>query len=148
MYFKCLLMISIAAIALGQKPATIPQESTDLKELTSLEAVWNEAYVRGDVTVLDGLWDNDLVFTVSGMPLMDKAESLASIRAGRIKYRTYKTSDIRIRIYQDAAVVTGQLERTRESASREFEDDWRFTKVYVRRAGKWQVVAWHSSPVG
>jgi hypothetical protein len=24
-------------------------------------------------------------------------------------------------------------------------DDWRFTKVYLRRAGRWQVVSFHAS---
>ena len=28
---------------------------------------------------------------------------------------------------------------------REIQDDWRFTKVYVRGSDKWQVVAWHAS---
>jgi len=25
------------------------------------------------------------------------------------------------------------------------DDDWRFTKVYVRRDGRWQVVSFHAS---
>ena len=82
------------------------------------------------------------------MPVMNKNESLEFARSGKMKFQTYKTSDIRVRVYGDAAVVTGQLERTRSGNRGEFEEDWRFTKVYVRRSGRWQVVAWHGSPVG
>ncbi len=37
------------------------------------------------------------------------------------------------------------LIRGRVMADRRVEDDWRFTKVYVRRAGRWQVVSFHAS---
>jgi hypothetical protein len=51
-------------------------------------------------------------------------------------------------LYGDAAVVTGRLKRTRLVDSKEIRDDWRFTKVYVRRTSAWRVVAWHASPAG
>ena len=120
----------------------------DIKELTRLEQVWNDAHLTGDATALDKLWAEDLFVTVPDMPVMNKEEVLALWKAGKIKFDIYKTSDIRIKVYGDSAVVTGQLVRIRDAKSAKFEDDWRFTKVYVRRNGKWQVVAWHGSHVG
>jgi ketosteroid isomerase-like protein len=131
-----------------QKPGKESRASTDAKELKRLEQIWNEAQLNRDADALGRLWDDDLVITVPNMPVMDKSESLDFVRSGKMKFQTYKTSDIRTRVYGDAAVVTGQLERSRSGNRGEFEEDWRFTKVYVRRAGKWQVVAWHGSPVG
>jgi ketosteroid isomerase-like protein len=119
----------------------------DIKELTRLENVWNDAHERGDAKTLDQLWADDLVVTVPDMPVSNKEESLAIWRSGKMKFYRYKTSDLRIRVYGDAAVVTGQLERRRTNNTEVFEDDWRFTKVYVRRGGKWLVVAWHGSHV-
>ncbi len=124
------------------------REARHLKELARLESVWNKAHLRGDADALDQIWANDLIVTVPDMPLMDKSEALAIIRSGKMKFRRYQTSDVRTRVYGDTAVVTGQLSRELESASKAFEDDWRFTKVYVRRKGRWQVVAWHGSHVG
>jgi ketosteroid isomerase-like protein len=143
----CLIICSLA-IGFGQKPAQETRESANIKELTRLEKVWNDAHLDGNANALERLWADDLVVTVPNMPVMDKSESLAFVRSGKMKFRIYKTSDLRIRVYGNAAVVTGQLERTRSANLGEFEDDWRFTKVYVRRAGKWQVVAWQGSPVG
>jgi hypothetical protein len=37
------------------------------------------------------------------------------------------------------------LVRERNFMGKESHEDWRFTKVYVRRDGKWCVVAWHAS---
>lgn len=50
-----------------------------------------------------------------------------------------------MRIYDNAAVVTGRLQRTRTVNGQEIEDNWRFTKVYVKRSGQWRVVAFHAS---
>lgn len=148
LYAKCFLAVWILAIAVSQKLATSTPESADVKELGRLEKVWNDAQLSGNADALERLWADDLVVTVPNMPVMDKSESLEFVRSGKMKFQIYKTSDIRIRVYGDAAVVTGQLERTRSANRGEFEDDWRFTKVYVRRSGRWQVVAWHGSPVG
>ena len=147
--FLILCLASCATtLSLAQTPSRRARESVDVTELRRLEKVWNEAQLSGDADALDRLWASDLVVTVPNMPLMDKSESLQFVRSGKMKFQTYKTSDLRIRIYRDAAVVTGQLERARSGNRGEFEDDWRFTKVYVRRAGRWQVVAWHGSDVG
>jgi len=150
MYRRSKLCIAAILIAFPAIPtqARESRESQDLKELSRLESVWNEAHLRGDAEALDQLWASDLIVTVPDMPVMDKNEALAVVRSGRIKFRRYQTSDLRTRLYGDTAVVTGQLSRERDPANNEFEDDWRFTKVYVRRKGRWQVVAWHGSHVG
>lgn len=62
-----------------------------------------------------------------------------------MRFERYETSDLRIRVYGDAAVVTGRLQRRRSTGGTVVDDDWRFTKVYVRREGQWRVVAFHAS---
>jgi hypothetical protein len=79
------------------------------------------------------------------MAVLTKAQSIGLLRSGHLKFPRYETSDIRIRVYNDAAVVTGRLQRTRTVNGNNVDDNWRFTKMYVRRSGKWQVVAWHAS---
>ena len=148
LYLRFFVAVSILLPGLTQRPAKDTRASMDAMELQRLEQVWNEAQLNGDTDALNRLWDDDMVITVPNMPVMEKSESLDFVRSGRMKFKTYKTSDIRIRVYGNAAVVTGQLERSRSGNRGEFEEDWRFTKVYVRRAGKWKVVAWHGSPVG
>jgi ketosteroid isomerase-like protein len=145
---KLFMAFSLVALVATQIAARESREARDLKELARLESVWNEAHLRSDDDALNLLWAEDLVVTVPDMPLMNKQEALALVRSGRMKFRRYQTSDLRYKVYGDTAVVTGQISRERESASKEFEDDWRFTKVYVRRMGRWQVVAWHGSHVG
>ena len=122
--------------------------SIEAAELSKLETLWNEAHLKRDVEALDRLWSDDLIVQVTSMPVMNKADSLGILRSGRFKFNRYQTSNLRIRVYGDAAVVTGDLERSRIFNDRNVDDKWRFTKVYVRKTGKWQVVAWHTSALG
>jgi hypothetical protein len=118
---------------------------TDLRELERLEMVWNEAHEHGDAEALETLWADDMEVAVPKMPVLTRADALRFARSGRMKFLSYRTSDIRVRVYDNAAVVTGRLQRTRSINGQEISDDWRFTKMYVRGANKWRVVAFHAS---
>jgi len=129
-----------------QPPAGSVSEAAGVQELTKLETVWNDAHLRGDAAALDRLWAEDLTVAVPAMPVLTKKDSLAIWRSGRVRFDRYETSDVAVRLYGDSAVVTGRLQRSRTINGRAMDDDWRFTKTYVRRAGAWQVVAFHASP--
>lgn len=119
--------------------------NNDARELMHLEDVWNQAQVSGDADALGRLWANDLEIAVPHMAVMTRPEALRFARSGRMKFLRYTTSDLHVRVYQDAAVVTGRLQRTRSMNGNETSDDWRFTKVYIRDAHEWRVVSFHAS---
>ena len=98
----------------------------------------------GDAEALDRLWATDLQVIVPKMPPMTKAQSLAVAKLGRMHFERYETSDIRVRVYEDAAVVTGRLLRTRTINKKQVEDDW-LVKVYALEAGNWRVVLFQAS---
>lgn len=137
-----------ALLAVPQGPPAISKDASALEELHRLETVWNEAHVKGDADALDKLWANDLIVTVASMPVMNKANSLAMVRSGKMPFLEYETSDIRVILLGTAALVTGRVQRVRSMGGKEVADDWRFTKVYVMSQGRWQVIAWHASPAG
>jgi Domain of unknown function (DUF4440) len=99
--------------------------------LEHLETVWNEAHERGNSNALEALWADDLEVVVPQMPVMTKADVLDFARSGRMKFLHYETSDLRVRVYGNAAVVKGRLQRTRSLNRNEISGDWRFTKIYV-----------------
>jgi len=145
--FSCALLATVISVALSI-PTTGSAQTTDdaaVHELERLETVWNEAHEHGDATVLDKLWADDMEVAVPKMPVMTKADALEFARSGRMKFLRYRTSDIRVRLYDKAAVVTGRLQRTRSMNGQQISDDWRFTKTYVREPDGWRVVSFHSS---
>ena len=140
-----LLSSWIVAVALVQAPVGNAPADADVTTLTRLETDWNAAHVRGDAAALDHLFADDVVVMVPGMRVMTKADAVGMFTSGRMKFDRYETSETKFRVYDATAIVTGRLRRTRVVAGATVDDDWRFTKVYLRRAGRWQVVSFHAS---
>ena len=139
------VMFALSVFAAAKQVSAQSSSEHDKQDLKRLEKVWNEAHEQGDADVLQSLWAHDLEVDVPKMPVMSKTEVMAFARSGRMKFLRYATSDINIRVYGDAAVVTGRLQRTRTLNGQELSDDWRFTKVYTRYGHTWQVVSFHAS---
>ncbi|MCC6179429.1 MAG: nuclear transport factor 2 family protein [Chloroflexi bacterium] len=132
----------VLLLAIGRlQPADAPVE----RAVLGLEARWNEAHLKGDVPVLDALCADQLIVTVPGMTPMTKADILGFWRSGRAKITRYETTDIRVAVYTDTAIVTGHLHRTRDFNGKVLDDRWRYTKTYSRQGQTWRVVAYHAS---
>jgi len=144
---SCAVLSMVISVALAI-PTTSSAQTThdaDVHELERLETVWNEAHERGDADALEKLWADDMEVAVPKMPVLTRADAVKFARSGRMRFLSYRTSDIRVRVYGNAAVVTGRLQRTRSMNGQEISDDWRFTKTYVREVGQWHVVSFHAS---
>ena len=141
------ILVPALTLALAQSIAPT-LAGDDASEFLRLEQVWNEAHLKGDANVLDRLWLEDIVVIVPKMAPFDRAAALGVMRSGRMKFERYSTSEIKVRMYQDAAVVTGRLQRSRIRDGRSVDDDWRFTKVYLRRENAWKVASFHASDTG
>ena len=140
-----MLPVLIALWFVPPQPS-VSTDASDVKELYRLEAVWNDAHVKGDVDALDTLWANDLLVTIAAMPAMKKADALAMVRSNRMPFTKYETSELSVKRFADAALVTGRLDRERMMNGKNVTDEWRFTKVYVMSQGQWRVIHWHASP--
>jgi hypothetical protein len=121
------------------------QSSEDKAELVRLEQVWNTAHIEGDAATLERLWADGFTVTVPRMPLMARAEAVDVARSNMVKFSKYETSDVVVQIFDKAAVVRGRMTRSRSRGDQLIEDDWRFTKVYVKQEDTWKVVAFHAS---
>ena len=111
------------------------------QEFVRLEQVWNQAHLNNDATVLETLWADDLTVMVPGMAAMGKPDTLSFVKTGRMKFSRYETTNLKVRSFGDTAIVSGNLFRSRTLGGTLHEDRWQFLKVYIRRSGKWTVVA-------
>ena len=131
-FFALFALLVLTVFARTEKLTAQSTYDANVREFERLETVWNEAHEHGDVDALEQLWANDMEVAVPKMPLLTKADALKFARSGRMKFLSYKTSDVHVRVYVNAAVVTGRLRRTRSINGQEISDDWRFTNTHVR----------------
>lgn len=117
------------------------------REIQKLEEHRFQAMIGVDLKTLDRLLADDLSYTHSSGKVDTKATFLAALRSGELKYESIRTEDIKARVYGNSAVVTGRGEIKVKSGNQELSFPIRFTDVYVKRAGRWVMVAWQSTRI-
>ena len=108
------------------------------KEILRLEDRWREAQHQNDKDAYDQLLSADLTFIGTSGSFRDKTSFIASRNDSWIpRSETYTYSEMTVRFYGNAAVVTGREATTGTGVA--FQG--RFTHVWAKRQGKWQLVA-------
>ncbi|HYC51463.1 MAG TPA: nuclear transport factor 2 family protein [Gemmatimonadaceae bacterium] len=121
--------------------------ATAREELLALETRWNDAHIYADTATLYRLWADDIIVIVPDMRPFTKDDLKAFWRSGRSNITRHETSDVTVRGYDNTAVVEGRLRRQQSFSGQVESSEWRFTKIYVKRNGRWQVVSYHASPL-
>ena len=118
-------------------------------ELMRIERDIGDANVRRDKAFFERVEADEFVFTDSGGGITTKAEDVASLDkpAGEFKLVSYVADEMKVRVYGKTAVVTGRATMTLRGKDREVVNRSRFTDVFVKRDGRWQIVAGHSSRI-
>jgi ketosteroid isomerase-like protein len=114
-------------------------------EILKIEDQRVQAMIAGDVATLDRLLADDLTYAHSTGQVESKAEFLGRIKSGDLKYNAMPREDVKVRLLGCAAIVTGRAKLDVESKGVKLSFPLRFTDVYVKRAERWQLIAWQST---
>jgi ketosteroid isomerase-like protein len=114
-------------------------------EIRALEFAQNAAILRGDVSLVDRMTSDDFTFITPRGFLVTKAEMLRGLANGAFRYEYREIYELKIRVYGDAAVVTGRSLHTGQENGKDSSDAYRFTRVYIRQRGNWLSVAWQTT---
>jgi ketosteroid isomerase-like protein len=128
----------------AQAQPSAPSVEEQIKKMERDRAA---AVVKGDVAMLEGLTSDDYVLINANGQLSDKAATMNAIKTGIIKLTANDVSDMKVRVYGDTAVVTGKSTAKGTIAGVEIKGPLMFTRVYVKKNGKWQSVAFQQTPI-
>jgi ketosteroid isomerase-like protein len=132
-----------AAPARAQGAATAGVE----EQIKKMEKDRAAAVVKADVATLEGLTSDDYVLINANGQVSNKAETMSMIKTGKIKLTANEVSDLKVRVYGDTAVVTGKSTAKGSINGVELKGPVMFTRVYVKKSGKWQSVAFQQTPI-
>ena len=142
-------MISLMAAAcwFGANPALAasPAATKVEKAILDLETQRFKVMMEGDIKTLDSLLAPDLSYSHSSGWTQTKDEFIESIRTRELEYKEIKPDAMQVRVYGSTAVVTGRAQVRAKTKGQENAFELRFLDVYVKRKGKWQMVAWQSA---
>lgn len=141
--------VRVAFVRIGGVPVEFLEfADSDEARVREAEERLRQAMLGSQVEELDRLLAPDLVFTNHlGMEL-GKEDDLEAHRSGLVEISALETSDQRIRILGDAAVVTVRVELSGSYRGTPASGTFRFTRIWTRGIdGAWRVTAGHSSEV-
>jgi ketosteroid isomerase-like protein len=104
-----------------------------------------QAMAAKDIATLQSLLADDLVYTHSSARLDTKQSLIVGMTSGSTVYTSVEPSDVKAQDFGDTVVLTGvcQIKVTANGTPNAF--GVRFTDVYARRNGRWQMVTWQST---
>src|ERR1041385_425157 len=79
-----------------------------VEEIKQLEALRNEAVLKGDAAALDRMTADDYTFITLRGEMRTKAEIVKGFATGKFHYDARRISDPKVRVYGNTAIVTGR----------------------------------------
>ena len=127
------------------------QSAPDAAELTRLLHEFLAGAGRNDVATHDRFWADELVYTSALGRRKGKADIMRELREAPSTPKTdegttvYTAEEIRIQQYGDSAIVAFRLVATTDKAGTKTIANYLNTGTFLKRNGKWQVVAWQAT---
>jgi uncharacterized protein (TIGR02246 family) len=140
----------LACLPLGQSYSLACDGSDSTRALCDAEAALTEALRRNDAIKLSEIYDDEFQLINFRGTQVGKTAVLASIRSGAFRFEALSTSELQVRIYGSAGVITGrqhQVAREPGGDQQAHPNDVRFTHVYVLRDGRWRLMASQITPI-
>lgn len=130
-----------AAAAQAQTPAAA-RHTKDEAAVLAADRAWADAAARGDVAALEKLFADEYVIVGNSGRARNKREEIADLApAADVKTYYFRTEEVEARAYGCAAVVRGRAVWKVNYKGREIDNNRRYTSTYVKRGGRWLLVA-------
>ena len=110
------------------------------EELLKLENEFARAVASNDADALDRLLADDWIIVEPDGSIIDKARFLEVIRSGALSHESMKSTDLKVRVYGNTAVVTGLTTSKGKFMGQDFISCERATDIFVKQADRWQCV--------
>jgi hypothetical protein len=136
-------LTTVLALATGAAEAR--DAAQDERELLKVEAALCRAFETADVATLRKSLDARFTLTDSRGTVTDLEQNLAEVAKKDPVYEVFRNHHQKIRLYGDAAVVTGITTLKGHSGKTPFEGDFQFTDTWVYRDGQWKLAASHAT---
>lgn len=136
------LLMAIGASAGGQAASSSPEDS-----VRGAEYARRTALLNADTVLLSRLTATEFrEINRLGLPRTRK-DNMQEIASHALRLLTVRFDSLDVRIYGDVAVLTGIADNTGEFRGTPFSGKIRYTRIFVRRSGRWQAILMQHTPM-
>jgi ketosteroid isomerase-like protein len=138
------LTIAATTAAFSQKK-TAPFEKTnaEAQKLIQYMTDWANLSNKRDIAALDKMLPTDLVITFQDGEVITKDEYIASLKKNPGDF-TITDYDQKVDLYDKTAIVRA---RYVVAVGADAKLEFRYTTTFLKRKGRWEPIAFHSSPL-
>jgi len=141
--------LALAAICLLSVPLVVIGQGKDDKAEQTIKGLtdqWRQALLKADVATYDKLTADSFITIGTAGRAFTKAEIVELLNSGKLKYDAYDYSDVKVRLYGDAAVVNCMLNQKGRIGDRDLiAGPFLVVLVWAKRNGQWQTVSWQGT---
>jgi ketosteroid isomerase-like protein len=119
--------------------------SQDERNILRAEAAICSAYEEGDGDTVRNRLVDGFTMTDSKGAVTNRDKEADAVARRDPTYLLFKNHDQKVRLYGDAAVVTGITSLQGHTASSTFAGDYAYTDTWVYSDGRWKLAASHAS---
>ena len=141
------LALAGTSIALGQKQSASRDQRSGVEQaIRELDNERIQAQINADARALDRIYADDFIGVGPSGTVRTKTQVISDFTSGDLKFQSITTDEVQVRVYENTAVETGLSTMVGQDKGKAVPRDTRFTRVWVKQQGRWQLVANHYSP--
>lgn len=145
MRFRLLILLLIITGVYSVHGQANKEISNSEQEVRKLERAWLDAYEKRDAEAMNAIVADDFTITFADGSIQTKPRIIESLkRPGGASMKFY-TEKVESRVYGDTVILIGLVTSEWRQNDKPMTDRSRYTDTYVKRNGRWQVVASHLS---
>ena len=118
-----------------------------LESVLQSNRAFDSAEFQRDFAAIEVALAPEFTWITFGGARLNREETLAHLRAGDSRYTRYESIDVAVTLLGESAVVTGVLVREGRNSQRSLSGLFRYTRVFVRRGGRWLLVSWQMTAI-
>ena len=138
---KAITVVALMALGVGSARAQVEDS------VRAAESSRRQALLAADTVALSKLLAPDFVEISRFGTVRTRADNIRDIASGVLHLTSINYDSLTVRLYGDVAVLTGIADNTGTMRGFPFSGKIRYTRVFVRRDGRWQAVLMQQTPM-
>jgi len=146
-YLGILLMGTLAVLAITSRVTSSAPASVEADSVRALETARGQALVHADTAAISRMTADDFVEITRLGTLRTKADNMRDLASGALKLTSVKYDSVNVRVYGNVAILRGIADNVGTMRGFPFTGKIWYTRIFVKREGRWQAVAMQHTPI-
>lgn len=119
----------------------VPSRTEPGQRVIAMEHRWIDATIKGDADAFATFMADEYVAVVANGRIRDKATWVEGVRSSSMKYESVDLRNLKVRLYGETAVVTGEYTQKATSGGQDYSASGAYVTTWLKRNGRWQAIA-------